>query len=179
MDFLEALDQGLWNGIQAHRQPGLDAVMLAFSFLGSPLVLTMGVVTTLVILCLQRRHHTGAVLAATFVVGIGVLAAVRELVGRERPQIFRDALEAVAATPCFPSERAFLATIVYLSTALALGGSRRWPLVAASGVVLLIGVSRAYLGVCFPSDVVGGWVGGAAWLLACRLADEQCSARKL
>ena len=52
--------------------------------------------------------------------GIGLLIAVRALVERERPQVFRNPLEEPAATPSFPSERTFLATIVYLMVPLVL-----------------------------------------------------------
>jgi undecaprenyl-diphosphatase len=170
MDFLEARDQGIWNFLQTHRQPWLDPMMAVFSFLGSPLVLTLLVVVGLAVLCVRRRHRTGTVLAAAFVGGIGVLIGVRELVGRVRP---RSPLEEAAETPCFPSERAFLATVVCLGLVLLLAPGKRWPLVAAGGLVFLIGISRAYIGVCYPSDVVGGWMGGLAWVLACQMAGEK------
>jgi undecaprenyl-diphosphatase len=177
MDFLEARDQGLWNGIQSIRRPWLDAVAVAISGLGHPLVLTVLVVALLAYLCRQRRHRTGALVALTFAGGIGLLIVLRTLIDRERPQVYRNPLEEPALTPSFPSERAFLATIVYLTIALVLGS--RWPrwrrtlFLIGVGLAGAIGLTRLYIGVCFPTDVLAGWFGGLAWVLICRWAGER------
>jgi undecaprenyl-diphosphatase len=181
MDFLEARDQGLWNGIQSVRHPWLDDIAVAVTFFSHPLVLTVVVVLTLALLCRQRRHWTGALLAFAFVGGIGLLITVRSLVERERPQVYRNPLEEPATTPSFPSERAFLATIVYLMVPLVLGArlSSKWRerlVIAGGALAFAIGLSRIYIGVCFPTDVLAGWFGALAWVLTCQAIGEKWAA---
>ena len=72
----------------------------------------------------------------------------------------------------FPSGHAASSAIVYLTIAAVLSQivesreGRRFIFVAASVLVLLIGLTRVYLGVHYPSDVIAGWSFGALWALA-------------
>lgn len=69
-----------------------------------------------------------------------------------------------------------LAALVYftLGVVLARGESLWWLrlylLALSAGIVLLVGVSRVYLGVHWPTDVIAGWVLGAGWVAFCWLS---------
>ncbi len=113
----------------------------------------------------QRRMAT--VLGATVASGWLVNAALKLAVGRARPVIVPQLTEAGGAS--FPSGHSFNAAVVYVSLALAFAALTpsprlRFGLVgSALALALLIGVSRVWLGVHFPSDVLAGWLGGSAW----------------
>ena len=77
-------------------------------------------------------------------------------------------------TFAFPSGHA--ANSMALAGALALLVGRRWALGVAAGVAGLIGVSRTWLGVHWPTDVIGGWmVGSAVLLFAGPLLPDRCA----
>jgi undecaprenyl-diphosphatase len=178
MDYLEARDQGLWNFIQAHRVPWLDHFLWIAGFLGHPLFVLVFSLCTAVFLCSRRRWPAACQVALVLAGGYVLLMLVRNTVGRERPSVFRNPLEESAPTPSFPSERTFLATILFLTLAHLFGSGlgkkprRRW-MVTAGALAFLVGVSRMYVGVCYPTDVLAGWLGGLAWVLFCQAVVEK------
>ena len=70
--------------------------------------------------------------------------------------------------------------ILLLSLALiaAPEGHRRWAVIAALAGTFLVGITRPILGVHWPSDVIGGWSFGAAWVLAMLAVAERWPARE-
>ena len=116
-------------------------------------------------LCGHRPLALGllvSVLAAT-----ATSSVLKVAIGRERPEIVEHA--ALTFTASFPSGHAFLSAVVLLSIAGFVGvASRRADIArvclwAAWLLIVAIGVSRVYLGVHWPSDVLGGWCLGVAW----------------
>ena len=103
--------------------------------------------------------------------GLLVQMALKTLIHRARPQYAAAYLHGHSYS--FPSGHAMQSTIAYVMVVVVGSlASERWrahrPLLLAGAValVLLIGFSRVYLGVHYPSDVVGGFAAGTAWLLA-------------
>jgi undecaprenyl-diphosphatase len=90
---------------------------------------------------------------------------------RPRPDFVAPA--ARVFTTSFPSGHATLSAITYLTIAALLAQSQsssrigRYFVIVAALLTVLIGISRVYLGVHYPTDVVGGWCVGAAWALGC------------
>jgi undecaprenyl-diphosphatase len=90
---------------------------------------------------------------------------------RPRPDLVPHGMETFTAS--FPSGHAMLSAIAYLTLAILLArisrGRRVKAFVLTLGVVttLLVGISRIYLGVHWPSDVLAGWCVGAAWASLC------------
>jgi undecaprenyl-diphosphatase len=147
--------------------------VIAITSVGATTTLVCASCVTLGFLVLTRKWHTALVLVLVLS-GAGALnQRLKPYYGRSRP----DAVKHVqyVETPSFPSGHALLSTSVY-GTLGAIGISllreRRLKIylfVVTTLLVVLIGLSRIYLGVHYPSDVLAGWILGAAWSLACWL----------
>jgi undecaprenyl-diphosphatase len=100
---------------------------------------------------------------------------LKALFERARPEAAFHAVEVVNSS--FPSGHAMLSASVYLTLGtLAFRFSPRvnvrvFALTAAILVTLVVGLSRVFLGVHWPTDVLAGWCVGAAWALGCWLAE--------
>ena len=167
--------------IHQHSTPGLTRLMMGFSFLGS--------VATVSVLCLVilsaflyfRQARLAAVLGITMI-GMAALDFLLKLAfHRPRPVAF---FGSAPSSYSFPSGHAFGALCFY--GVLAAISAARAPGKAAksfiwTGAVLLIGMiglSRIYLGVHYPSDVIAGYCAGAVWATAVGLLDKILTGRR-
>ena len=120
----------------------------------------------------RRRTAMWFVLAAT-VSGFGVGYFLKLLFGRERPDA--NLHLAVVRSPSFPSGHSMMSAIVYLTLGVLLARlveERRLKLYCLTVAVVLtglIGASRVYLGVHYPTDVLAGWNAGLVWATLCWL----------
>jgi undecaprenyl-diphosphatase len=147
--------------------PTLDRIMDAATFLGSSPVLAAVVGLVVVLLVVRRRHAEAAFLVIALVGSLVLNDMLKQLVQRPRPGF--DWAEVWPETS-FPSGHSMNSFVVYLAIALViwrLGGRRRGivALVLASVLVVSVGISRIYLGAHWLSDVIGGYLAGALWLL--------------
>ncbi len=155
--------QALFDAFGASRALGL-----AVTWFGNSLTVTTGVVLVSLALVAARRY--GLAFRVVFASGLGglVVTGLKQLFSRDRP------LDGVieAAGYSFPSGHAFASTVfygmvVYLVFRLT---DRLWArglaVVLGLLVIVAVGLSRVYLNVHFLTDVVGGWLSGAAWLTA-------------
>lgn len=141
--------------------------MVDITAVGGTTVLTLIVVATIALLLSRRLWLTAALIAASTISGAWAVTQMKLHVGRPRPDIV-DHLVQVSGNS-FPSGHAANSAIVYL-TLVALGSqvtqgraTRNTLLAGAILLVGAIGVSRVYLGVHWPSDVLAGWSFGTLW----------------
>lgn len=141
--------------------------------LGSATVLTLVTFACAGYLLMRRQYRTLALLAVATVGGQLVSLLLKGLIDRPRPAF--DSGAGYVATSSFPSGHSMLAAAVYLTLgALLAGASGRYRdkvyfLTTAMFVTLLVGFSRVYLGVHYPTDVLAGWSLGLIWALLCWL----------
>jgi undecaprenyl-diphosphatase len=174
----ESFDRAILRGLRdADGQPRgpywLQTALLNLSALGSTAVTTLVVVLASAFLLLKRRARL-----ALLVIGCGVGAAIaivvlKDHVGRERPMIVV-ALESARGLS-FPSGHSLIASAIYptlgilLSTAFVDRRLKVFTIATAVVLALVIGFTRVYLGVHYPTDVIGGWMLGLAWAIVCGL----------
>ena len=139
--------------------------------LGSIIVLVIITLAIAGYLFLARKQAAAWLMLAAVFGGIALSDLLKFAFGRPRPDFISPA--ARVFTTSFPSGHATLSAITYLTIAalLAPGQSSHriclYFIVLAALLTILIGVSRIYLGVHYPTDVLGGWCVGAAWALGC------------
>jgi undecaprenyl-diphosphatase len=142
--------------------------METLSFVGSGWFVTCVVAVPVVWLLRRGTRRAAVFLVATSVGGSLLNTIVKGAVGRARP-VFADPI-AIALGKSFPSGHAMGALVCYGAVLVAvlpfMRRGIRTPIVVATGaLVATIGFSRVALGVHYLSDVIGGFVLGAAWLL--------------
>jgi undecaprenyl-diphosphatase len=151
--------------------PGMADVMRDYTALGSASVLTLVCVLVLGYLLLARRGYIAGLLFAAVAGGEALNLGLKNLVDRPRPEMALRLVQVHSAS--FPSGHAMAASIFYLTvgTLLARFAPRRrekvYVIAATATCTLLVGFSRVYLGVHYPSDVLAGWAAGTGWALLC------------
>lgn len=160
-------DVPVLEGLHGLAGPAANRFFLAVSAVGySGGVVPLDVI--LVVLLTLKRHPRGAIFATLSIVGSALLnVAAKHVFGRARPALWISI--APESTYSFPSGHAMGSmTLVAVLVALAWPTRARWGVVLAGGIfVLLVGMSRAYLGVHYPSDILAGWAAAVAWVTAC------------
>jgi undecaprenyl-diphosphatase len=149
--------------------------------LGGNAVLTLVTATAVIYLALIRKRHAALLVLASVVGGL-VLSTLLKL-GFERPRPDLVPHGARVYTASFPSGHAMLSAVVYLTLGALLArvqpGRRAKAFVVGMAILisLLVGASRVYLGVHWPSDVLAGWCVGAAWAALCWFVALQLQRR--
>jgi undecaprenyl-diphosphatase len=167
-------DEFLRDAIHSRASPPFTAVMWFFTFLG-----TRGAVGSLLVISAaifwSRNQRSNAIWLIIVAVGAEALTDILKLAfHRARPLPYFG----ISAPHSFsyPSGHALLSFAFFSSLALVtpLHVSRRWIRVvmwlAAITTIALIGLSRVYLGVHYPTDVLGGYLAAFLWVVSMRLA---------
>ena len=167
-----------WHGPQ---YPLIEDVARDITALGSVTVLAIVTLAVVGYLLIIRKYGaTWLVLIAT--IGCLILSSVLKwLVDRPRPDVVEHL--AYVHTASFPSGHSMMSAVVYLTlgSLLARIAPRRrvklYFLVVALALTFLVGVSRVYMAVHWPSDVLAGWTAGLVWAILCWLVARQLQRR--
>jgi undecaprenyl-diphosphatase len=158
----------------------IENTLLDLTALGGTSVLGLVVVSVAGFLALQERYRTAVVVVMTAVSGEVLNAVMKQAFNRPRPSVVPHLRDVY--TTSFPSGHAMESAIVYLTLGAILMrvAERRLTKLYCLGIGVLLtaltGISRVYLGVHYPTDVVGGWIVGFAWASVCWLAAQRFEA---
>jgi undecaprenyl-diphosphatase len=147
-----------------------------FTALGGVGVLSLLTLASFGYLWLQGLRRVALFLLLAIAGGLLLSLGLKSGFDRPRPELVSHG--AMVYTSSFPSGHSMLSAVVYLTggALLAMVHSARRVRIYLIGcsvlATLLVGVSRVYLGVHWPSDVLAGWAAGAAWAAACWLAAQ-------
>lgn len=181
---LARMDTMVQHFLQTHGTEVGETIFFGVSYFGAP-VLFVAVVATVLWFAWRRDWQRAGALALTSGSGVALSNVLKMVFHRGRPETATEFI--TRHTWSFPSGHAMNSMISYGFLALLLlefvTGRRERIAVVVLTVVLIaaIGFSRLYLGVHYLSDVGGGWIAGAAWLLVCasgyRFAQGRLSSR--
>jgi undecaprenyl-diphosphatase len=155
----------------------MESSILDLTALGGSTVLWLTIIAVAGFLVLQARYHNAVVVLVAATGGEVLASVMKHIFNRPRPTIVPH-LRAVYSTS-FPSGHAMESAIVYLTLGAILmrSSSNRVTKLYILGIAILLttlgGTSRVFLGVHYPTDVVGGWIIGFAWASVCWLAARR------
>ncbi|MGF7045606.1 undecaprenyl-diphosphatase [Paenibacillus sp. DS2015] len=174
-------DDPIISYIQAAESPAWTRVMKWFTAIGSGKVMTIIAMGTLVILFVIFKHRQELILFCGVVLGSEFMnIMLKNIFRRARPDLHR-LIEIEGYS--FPSGHSMVAFSFYGILTYLLWRHTRPRiariilLISSACMILLIGVSRIYLGVHYPSDVIGGYLASSMWLLICVIGFERYKKR--
>lgn len=158
-----AFDEPILLAANDMARAGFDRLFLLLSALGYEYGVVPADVLLVLVLAL-RRHYRESVFAAVATVGSALLnLAAKQAFARDRPSLW----ESIAPEHnySFPSGHAMGSMTLALAVVLLAWHTRwRWPVAAGMAVFVAgVGLSRVYLGVHYPSDILAGWTAAIAW----------------
>jgi len=179
--------------IRAFRDPLHPEVPLGPSWLKEVAhdITTLGGTTYLTLLVLLvagylvtvQKYHAALLVGGAVMSGTMMSTLLKGTFARPRPDLVPHLVQ--VATSSFPSGHAMLSAVTYLTLGALLTrfqegrAVKLYLMTSATLLTFLIGTSRIYLGVHWPSDVVGGWCIGVAWAATCWLIAQQLQRRGL
>ena len=164
-------DQKVIDTVRLYASPTMDRFMLFITEMGSTFILSFLLMISMFWLLVKRKNLWGMLFYFITVAGGGLLNLwLKSFFERERPNVNR----IIGADGfSFPSGHSMGSMTYYGFLGYLVIRSKYKPLsklgwvILFGLVILLIGISRIYLGVHYPSDVLAGYTAGSVWLVLC------------
>ena len=171
-------DRALLNGLYAVHRPALRAAAEFVTLFGNwQATVSFSLIAALWLLWRGKRRSALLLLSITLL-GRALVSVQKVGIARLRPDDLEHLVPVKSLS--YPSGHAANSMILLLSLAIIAAPRelRWWAVPAALAGTFLVGISRPMLGVHWPSDVVGGWAFGAAWVMAMLALAERWPTRK-
>ena len=178
----EKFDTSIIAWFHTHRgPPWLRDIGRDLTALGGVTVLTLVTSTVTGFLLITRKRSAAILVVVAVVGGLLIGTAIKDRIGRDRPP--REYQEAYVFTASYPSGHSMLSAVTYLTLGALLAQVTRglwirvYIIAVAILVTFLVGLSRVYLGVHWPTDVLAGWTAGLVWSIICLFAARTLQKR--
>lgn len=151
--------------------PWMEEAGRDFTALGGFMVLSLLTLTVCGFLFLNGKHRVALLVLVAVAGGILGSHLLKSVFQRPRPDIVPH--RAVVSSPSFPSGHAMQSAATYLTLGAVLARVQKrrrlkiYIIALAAFLTLLVGFSRVYLGVHYPTDVLAGWTAGGVWAFFC------------
>jgi undecaprenyl-diphosphatase len=151
----------------------VQELMRDITALGSTGVLTIMVLSVVGFLAMTRKSHAAILVLVSVVGGTLLSQTMKFTFARPRPDLVPHGAEVYTAS--FPSGHSMMSAVAYLTLGALLArtqpdhGVKVYIMTIAVTLTLMVGISRVYLGVHWPTDVLAGWSLGGVWALLCWL----------
>jgi undecaprenyl-diphosphatase len=145
--------------------------------LGGVAVLGLLTVITAGYVVLDGKRRMAFFMCAAIASGLGISLVLKDAFQRPRPDIVPHA--DYIHTASFPSGHSMMSALTYLTLGALLARSQErkrmkaYILLVAALLTFVVGLSRVYLGVHWPTDVLAGWTAGAVWAVLCSLVARR------
>jgi undecaprenyl-diphosphatase len=167
-----------WHG---ERWRWLEEIGRDITALGGTAVLTICTLSVAGFLAMVRKYHAMWLVIIATAGGLALSHLLKWLIERPRPRLSEHLSHVY--TSSFPSGHSMMSAVVYLTlgTLLARVVARRtlklYFIVIALFLTFIVGVSRVYMGVHWPTDVLAGWTAGLVWAILCWLVARRLQRR--
>jgi undecaprenyl-diphosphatase len=147
----------------------LEEIMRDLTALGGAFIVTSISLIGFIYLLVSKQTARAWYLAASVATGFAFSSLMKYGFDRPRPDLVPHG--SIVYTSSFPSGHSLMSALAYLTLAVLLAEAQtlKSMKIYFMGVAILItmltGISRVYLGVHWPSDVLAGWLGGASWAM--------------
>jgi undecaprenyl-diphosphatase len=161
---------------------GLEEVGRDLTALGGVAVLTLLTLFVFGYLMLVRKPRAAAFVAVAVSGAAALSLALKGLFERPRPDLVPHLSYVTSSS--FPSGHSMLSASVFLTLGALLARQeeslilKAYFLLVALAITFLVGLSRVYVGVHWPTDVIGGWAAGSAWAAGCWLLARRLQRQK-
>jgi undecaprenyl-diphosphatase len=160
----------------------MEEVARDITSLGSTDILGLITLVTVIFLALDGKKHMAYFACASVIGGTAVSNLLKDVFQRARPDIVPHLV--YASNTSFPSGHSMMSAVTYLTLGALLARSHErkslkvFFLLVAAILAFLVGVTRVYLGVHWPTDVLAGWTAGAVWALLCWMLARRLQSKR-
>jgi membrane-associated phospholipid phosphatase len=171
-----SIDKTVFDFIAPHITPGRTGFMRFVSIFANHLFLIPFIIALIVYLIIIKHYAVAIKIAAVVLTMLGLLSLIKRLVHRHRPDA---PLVFDITNYSFPSGHSMMSValyglmIIFAAKAIKTPWKKNLVILVLLGVIFCIGLSRLYLRVHYPTDVLAGWSIGVIWLLiSVRITDS-------
>lgn len=157
-------DESVLLYINARSTPLLDSLIPLVTELGGVVMVALVTIAAVALLLNKRRFKDAIIMASSIAGAAALIVILKSIFARDRPSLWEQLV--MESSYSFPSGHSIASSALALTTVYLLRNSKykNVALLLAIPYMVLIGFTRMYLGVHYPTDVIAGWLVSGIWL---------------